>query len=124
MKNGSNTEVKLARVLEYQRALAAFSRLASEALPPERLMHHACVQVSRVTHIKRTKVLRYRPNNGDLLVVACASTSAFTASWVSGLVSFSRVLASRTRACSTSTSRAFTSVSTDFTAISATPPRC
>jgi two-component sensor histidine kinase len=69
-KNGSSAEAKLARVLEYQRALVAFSRVASEALPPERLMHHACAQVSRVTHIKRTKVLRYRPDRGDLLVVA------------------------------------------------------
>ena len=69
-KNGSNTEVKLDRVLEYQRALAAFSRVATEALSPERLMHHACAQISRVTHIKRTKVLRYRPDRGDLLVVA------------------------------------------------------
>jgi two-component sensor histidine kinase len=69
-KNESNTEAKLARVLEYQRALAAFSRVASEALPPERLMHHACAQVSRVTRIKRTKVLRYRQDRGDLLVMA------------------------------------------------------
>lgn len=69
-KNGSDTEAKLARVLEYQRALSAFSRIASEALPPERLMQHACAQVSRVTHIKRTKVLCYRPDSGDLLIVA------------------------------------------------------
>jgi two-component sensor histidine kinase len=69
-KIASSAEPKLARVLEYQRALAAFSRVASEALPPERLMHHACAQVSRVTHIRRTKVLRYRPDSGDLLVVA------------------------------------------------------
>ena len=33
-------------------------------------MQHACAQVSRVTHIKRTKVLRYRPDSGDLLIVA------------------------------------------------------
>jgi GAF domain-containing protein len=63
-------EAKLARVLEYQRALASFSRIASESLPPERLMHHACAQVSRVMHIKRTKVLHYRPDKGDLLLVA------------------------------------------------------
>jgi two-component sensor histidine kinase len=66
----SSAEPKLARILEYQQALAAFSRVASEALPPERLMHHACAQVSRVTHIRRSKVLRYRPDSGDLLVVA------------------------------------------------------
>ncbi len=67
---GSNTEAKLARVLEYQKAVAAFSRVATEAAPPQRLMQHACAQVSRVTHIKRVKVLRYRPSSVDLLVVA------------------------------------------------------
>ncbi len=66
----ANFETKLARVLEYQRALASFSRIASESLPPKRLLHHACAQVSRVMHIKRTKVLRYRPDKGDLLLVA------------------------------------------------------
>lgn len=59
-----------ARFLEYQRALAAFSRVASGALAPERLMQHACAQVSRVTHIKHTKVLQSRPKHGDLLIVA------------------------------------------------------
>jgi len=70
MKHEPSTEAKLARILEYQRALAAFSRIASEALPPERLMQHACAQVSRVTHIKHSKVLRYRAEKGDVLVVA------------------------------------------------------
>ena len=69
-RSGSNPEARLARVLEYQRALASFSRVTSEALPPERLMQHACAQVSRVTHIKRTKVLEYRADSGNLLVVA------------------------------------------------------
>ena len=69
-KNQPTSNARLDRVLEYQRALAAFSRVATEALSPERLMHHACAQISRVTHIKRTKVLRYRPDRGDLLVVA------------------------------------------------------
>ncbi len=67
---GSNTEAKLARLQEYQKALAAFSRVATEAVPLQRLMQHACAQVSRVTHIKRSKVLRYRPSSADLLVVA------------------------------------------------------
>jgi two-component sensor histidine kinase len=63
-------EAKLARISEYQHALAAFSRIASEGLPPDRMMQHACAQISRVTHIKHTKVLRYRPDKGDVLVVA------------------------------------------------------
>jgi GAF domain-containing protein len=69
-KREPNIEAKLARILEYQRALSAFSRIASEALPPDRLMQHACAQVSRVTDIEHTKVLRYRPDKGDALVVA------------------------------------------------------
>src|SRR3954451_16118791 len=69
-KSEGNVEAKLTRVLEYQKALASFSRIASENLPPERLMTHACAQVARVTHIKHTKVMRYRPENGDLLLVA------------------------------------------------------
>ena len=67
---GHSAKAQLARLVDYQRALAAFSRVASEALPPDSLMHHACAQVSLVTHIERTKVLRYRPDRGDLLVVA------------------------------------------------------
>jgi two-component sensor histidine kinase len=55
---------------DYQHALAALSRAASESLGPERLMHYVTAQVSRVTHIKRVKVLQYRPDRGDLLVVA------------------------------------------------------
>jgi two-component sensor histidine kinase len=33
-------------------------------------MHYVTAQVSRVTHIRRVKVLQYRPDRGDLLVVA------------------------------------------------------
>jgi two-component sensor histidine kinase/putative methionine-R-sulfoxide reductase with GAF domain len=60
----------LKRLHEYQRALAAFSRAASEVLPPERLMRYVTAQVSRLTHIKRVKVMCYRPDHGDLLIVA------------------------------------------------------
>jgi two-component sensor histidine kinase/putative methionine-R-sulfoxide reductase with GAF domain len=60
----------LARVRDYQQVLAAFSRNASQALPRERLLHHAAAQVARVTHIKHAKVLRYRPDKGDLLLEA------------------------------------------------------
>jgi two-component sensor histidine kinase/putative methionine-R-sulfoxide reductase with GAF domain len=58
------------RLHEYQRALAAFSRIASEILPTERLLHYVTAQVSRVTHIRHVKVMRYRPDHGDLLLVA------------------------------------------------------
>ncbi|GGC47673.1 histidine kinase dimerization/phosphoacceptor domain -containing protein [Chelatococcus reniformis] len=57
-------------LLQYQRALASFSRVASEAISPERLAQHACAQISSVTRIRHVKVLKYRPDAGDLLVVA------------------------------------------------------
>jgi two-component sensor histidine kinase len=60
---------KLARLLDYQRALAGFSRVAADVMPLERLLHHAAAQVSRVTGIKRVKVLRYRPDRADLHLV-------------------------------------------------------
>ena len=60
----------LTRLLERQRALAGFSRVASDAMPLDRLLHHAVAQVSRVTGIKHVKVLRYRPKRPDLHIVA------------------------------------------------------
>jgi two-component sensor histidine kinase/putative methionine-R-sulfoxide reductase with GAF domain len=60
----------LTRLRDYRRTLEAFSRIGAEALPPERLLHHVVAQVARVTHIERTKVMRYRPENGDLLIEA------------------------------------------------------
>jgi two-component sensor histidine kinase len=54
----------------YQDALIGFSRLAGETMPLERLLQNATAQVSRVTHIRHVKVLRYRPDVGDLLVEA------------------------------------------------------
>src|SRR5690606_25695494 len=63
-------DAKLARLLDYQRATIAFTRLAAEARPPERLMHHLAAQVARLTRVAHVKVMRYRPDHGDLLVVA------------------------------------------------------
>jgi two-component sensor histidine kinase len=60
----------LARVRDYQQVLAAFSRVAGNALPREKLLHHATAQVARVTHIQHVKILRYRPDKGDLLLEA------------------------------------------------------
>jgi two-component sensor histidine kinase/putative methionine-R-sulfoxide reductase with GAF domain len=58
------------RFAEYLRILSSFSRTSVEALPVERLMHHIAAQASQATEIKRTKVLRYRPETADLLVEA------------------------------------------------------
>jgi two-component sensor histidine kinase/putative methionine-R-sulfoxide reductase with GAF domain len=60
----------LRRLLDYQQVLGSFTRMASEPLTRERLLQHAAAQAARATHIKRAKVLRYRPEQGDLLVEA------------------------------------------------------
>jgi two-component sensor histidine kinase len=65
-----NPTPELKRLNEYQRTLAAFSRVASEVLPTDRLLHYVTAQVSRVTHIRHVKVMCYRPDKGDLLLVA------------------------------------------------------
>jgi two-component sensor histidine kinase len=59
-----------ARLRKYQYALAALSRASSEALPPDRLLHHAASQIALVTHIDHVKIMRYRPELSDLLIVA------------------------------------------------------
>src|SRR5215207_771271 len=69
-RTGASLEERVVRMHDYQHALAALSRAASESLPPDRLMHYVTAQVSRVTHIKHVKVMRYRPDRGDLLIVA------------------------------------------------------
>jgi two-component sensor histidine kinase len=56
--------------LNYQRALATFTRIVDEPASVLGLLQNAAVQVSRITHIKHVKVLRYRPDRGDLLVEA------------------------------------------------------
>lgn len=61
---------KLDRAREYQRTLTALSRIGPEAQTPARLMHHAVAQVARVTHIGHVKIMRYRAEQGDLLIEA------------------------------------------------------
>lgn len=58
------------KLLAFQRTLGAFARIASEAMPRERLMHHATALVSGAMDVRRVKVLRYRADHGDLLIEA------------------------------------------------------
>jgi two-component sensor histidine kinase len=58
------------KALEYQRALGSFSRIAGGSVSADRLMHYTASQVSLVTHIQHVKIMRYRPDQGDLLIVA------------------------------------------------------
>jgi two-component sensor histidine kinase len=69
-KSADKTDARTARLLEYQQALAGFCRVAGETLPLDRLLHHATAQASRVTHVRHVKVMRYRPDRADLLLVA------------------------------------------------------
>jgi two-component sensor histidine kinase len=66
----ASLDATLARLRDYQQVLAAFSRISSSALPRDRLLHHVAAQAARVTRIKRAKVLRHRPEKGDLLLEA------------------------------------------------------
>ena len=59
-----------AKALAYQQALATFTRIIGEAETVEGLLQNTTAQVSRVTHIAHVKILCYRPDRGDLLVVA------------------------------------------------------
>jgi two-component sensor histidine kinase/putative methionine-R-sulfoxide reductase with GAF domain len=58
------------KALRYQRALATFTRIVSEADSEQRLLQNATAQIARITHIRHVKVLRYRPDQGDLLIDA------------------------------------------------------
>jgi two-component sensor histidine kinase/putative methionine-R-sulfoxide reductase with GAF domain len=60
----------LHKALAYQRALATFTRIIGEAESESRVLQNAAAQVSRITHIRHVKVLRYRPDKGDLLIEA------------------------------------------------------
>lgn len=61
---------QLERVRRYQDILNDFGRIASETKQLDQLLHAACVQAARGIGIKQIKVMRYRPAEGDLLIVA------------------------------------------------------
>ena len=62
--------VESLKALGYQRALATFTRIVAEADSEQRLLQNTAAQVARITHIRHVKVLRYRPDQGDLLIEA------------------------------------------------------
>src|SRR4051794_36978088 len=63
-------EAFLERLRRYQEILRDFSRIALGGTELGRLLQLTCVQAARGTGIKHTKVLRYRPADGDLLMEA------------------------------------------------------
>jgi hypothetical protein len=52
------------RLLEYQRITTALARVGSESLTRDKLLHHATAMVSRVTRVRRVKIMRHRPDQG------------------------------------------------------------
>jgi two-component sensor histidine kinase len=58
------------KALSYQRALAVFTRIVDESASIPGLLQNAVAQVARITDIEHVKILRYRPDRGDLLVEA------------------------------------------------------
>ena len=58
------------KALNYQSALAMFTRIVNEPDSVQRLLQNCVAQVARITHIRHVKILRYRPDRGDLLIEA------------------------------------------------------
>jgi hypothetical protein len=54
------------KALNYQRALATFTRIVDEPASVPGLLQNAAAQVARITHIKHVKILRYRPPIGAI----------------------------------------------------------
>jgi two-component sensor histidine kinase len=66
----SDERTLMLRLAEQRRTIEALSRIGPEELSTERLMHHVVAQVSRVTGVERIKIMRFRADRGDLLIVA------------------------------------------------------
>jgi two-component sensor histidine kinase/putative methionine-R-sulfoxide reductase with GAF domain len=58
------------KALNYQRALATFTRIVEEPDSVQRLLQNCVAQVARITHVRHVKILRYRADQGDLLIQA------------------------------------------------------
>ena len=58
------------RLREHRRTIDGLSRIGPEGLSTGELMQHVAAQVSRVTNIERIKIMRYRPERGDLFIEA------------------------------------------------------
>lgn len=69
-QDGAGMTASLERIRRCQEILNDFVRAASEIRQLRPLLQVACVQAARGIGIKHTKVMRYRPAKGDLLVEA------------------------------------------------------
>ncbi|MBL6081847.1 GAF domain-containing protein [Belnapia sp. T18] len=63
-------DLQLAHLRQYHEILTDFGRMAPDTSDVDRLLQLACVQAARGIGIAHSKVMRYRPEVGDLLIVA------------------------------------------------------
>src|SRR5689334_17913504 len=61
---------ELRRLRLHQRILRDFGRVALEELDVTPLLQRAAAQAARATGVRHTKIMRYRVEEGDLLVEA------------------------------------------------------
>jgi two-component sensor histidine kinase len=66
----SEPDIALAEVRQHVRILSDLSRLAGNSTDLQTFLNQAVAQVSRGTEIHHVKILRYRPETADLLLVA------------------------------------------------------
>ena len=66
----SSLDQQRMRVRQYGAILGDFARMAPEASTVDRLLQIACVQAARGIGIGHSKILRHRPEAGDLLMMA------------------------------------------------------
>ena len=77
-------EASLERLRQHRRLLLDFGRVALEELPLRPLLQRAAAKVASAAGVNHAKVMRYRPDMGDLLVEAGVG-------WRSGVVGRARL---------------------------------
>ena len=60
----------LEKLRRHQQVLVELSHVASQKLPSENLLTHTVAQVARAVEVDHVKILRYRPETGDLIAEA------------------------------------------------------
>lgn len=79
-----DADAQLAKLRHHQTILVDFGRVSAEATDLQRLMDIACYHASRAVGVEHSKILQFRHDKGDLLVVAGRG-------WKSGTVGHARL---------------------------------
>src|SRR3954468_22912745 len=69
-KQNQTQDDELEEMRQHVRILADLGRLAGSSTDLQTFLQQAVVQVARATSIHHVKILRYRPESSDLLVIA------------------------------------------------------